>query len=73
MKQPSAQFERAFLAPARRAFARVARKLREENARLGLPLVVGVGNKVVYVPVKPVPKPTLKKSPSATVSKIPQS
>ena len=61
MKQPSAQFEREFLAPAERAFRRVAKKLREENARLGLPLVVGVGNRVVYVPVKPARKPGKKK------------
>ena len=73
MKQPSEQFQREFLAPAMRAFRRVAKKLREENARLGLPLVVGVGNRVVYVPVKPARKPTRKKSPSATVSKVSQS
>lgn len=30
-----------FIAPARRAFVRVARKLRQENARLGLPLLAG--------------------------------
>ena len=30
-----------FIAPARRAFQRVARQLRAENARLGLPLVLG--------------------------------
>jgi hypothetical protein len=30
-----------FIAPARRAFRRVARQLRAENARLGLPLVLG--------------------------------
>lgn len=53
MKESREEFEREFLAPARRAFRRVARKLREENARLGLPLVVGVGNRVEYVPVKP--------------------
>jgi len=33
-----------FIAPARRAFWRVARKLRVENQRLGLPLVVASGN-----------------------------
>lgn len=55
------EFDREFLAPARRAFARVARKLREENARLGLPLVVGVGNKVVYVPATPARKSAKKK------------
>lgn len=31
-----------FIAPVRRAFRRVARQLRAENARLGLPLIVGV-------------------------------
>ena len=69
MTKARKEFDREFLAPARRAFARVARKLREENARLGLPLVVGVGNRVVYVPVKPARTPTRKKSPSATVVK----
>lgn len=32
-----------FITPARRAFRRVARKLRAENDRLGLPLVVTEG------------------------------
>ena len=66
MKETREQFEREFLAPARRAFRRVARKLREENARLGLPLVVGVGNRVVYVPVKPTRR-SPKHKPSPTV------
>ena len=69
MTKARKEFDRKFLAPARRAFVRVARKLREENARLGLPLVVGVGNRVVYVPVKLARKPSRKKSLSATVSK----
>ncbi|MBI5800449.1 MAG: hypothetical protein HZA92_06935 [Verrucomicrobia bacterium] len=73
MKQPSEQFQREFLAPAMRAFRRVAKKLREENARLGLPLVVGVGNRVVYVPVKLARKPSRKKSLSAVVSKVSKS
>jgi hypothetical protein len=30
-----------FIAPARRAFSRVAKRLRAENKRLNLPLVVG--------------------------------
>jgi len=30
-----------FIAPAKKAFRRVARQLRAENARLGLPLVFG--------------------------------
>ncbi len=67
MKQPSAQFEREFLAPAERAFRRVAKKLRAENARLGLPLVVGVGDRVVYVPVTPARKLAQKKSRPASV------
>ncbi len=36
-----------FIAPARRAFRRVARRLRVENARLGLPLIVGQGGRVI--------------------------
>jgi hypothetical protein len=39
-----------FIAPARRAFRRVARRLRAENARLGLPLIVGEKGKVVERP-----------------------
>jgi len=38
-----------FIAPARRAFRRVARQLRAENARLGLPLVFGQNGKVRLV------------------------
>ena len=38
-----------FLAPARRAFRRVARQLRAENARLGLPLVLGEKGQVRLV------------------------
>jgi hypothetical protein len=30
-----------FIAPARRAFRRAARRLRAENAKLGLPLILG--------------------------------
>ncbi len=30
-----------FIAPARRAFQRVARQVRAENSRLGLPLILG--------------------------------
>jgi hypothetical protein len=33
-----------FIAPARRAFRRVARKLRAENAQMGLPLAVTCGS-----------------------------
>ena len=39
-----------FIAPAARAFRRVARRLRAENARLGLPLIVGENGKVVEKP-----------------------
>jgi hypothetical protein len=35
-----------FIAPAKRAFRRVARRLRTENARLGLPLILGEQGKV---------------------------
>jgi hypothetical protein len=66
MKEPKEVFEREFLAPARRAFRRVARKLRAENARLGLPLVVGVGSRVEYVPVTPARRSSKRKaSPNA--------
>jgi hypothetical protein len=40
-----------FIAPARRAFRRVARQLRAENARLGLPLILGEKNHVRFVRV----------------------
>jgi hypothetical protein len=42
----------AFLAPAQRAFRRVARRLRAENARLGLPLIVGENGKIRLVQLK---------------------
>jgi hypothetical protein len=38
-----------FIAPARRAFRRVARQVRAENARLGLPLILGEKNRVRLV------------------------
>jgi hypothetical protein len=38
-----------FIAPAKRAFQRVARQLRAENARLGLPLILGEKNRVRLV------------------------
>ena len=38
--------------PARRAFARVARKVRAENRRLGLPLIVGENGKVRFISLK---------------------
>ncbi len=42
----------AFIAPAQRAFRRVARRLRAENARLGLPLIVGENGKIRLVKVQ---------------------
>lgn len=41
--------EDGFIEPARRAFRRVARKLRAENARLGLPLVQGDNGQLRFV------------------------
>lgn len=38
-----------FIAPARKAFRRVARQLRAENARLGLPLIFGKNGRVRLV------------------------
>ena len=38
-----------FIAPAKRAFRRVARQLRAENAKLGLPLVFGVNGQIHLV------------------------
>jgi len=39
-----------FIAPARRALRRAARKARMENRRLGLPLISGKNGKVVVKP-----------------------
>lgn len=39
-----------FIAPARRALRRAARKVREENRRLGLPLLQWQNGKVVKKP-----------------------
>ena len=41
-----------FIAPARRAFRRADRRLRAENAKLGLPLVLGEKGHVRLVPVR---------------------
>jgi len=41
-----------FIIPARRAFRRAARRLRAENAKLGLPLVLGDKGHVRLVPVR---------------------
>ncbi len=40
-----------FLAGARRAFKRVARRLRIENARLGLPLITAENGRVRLIPL----------------------
>jgi hypothetical protein len=42
-----------FIAPARRAFRRVARQLRSEHAKLGLPLVFGEKGHVRFVRTRP--------------------
>ena len=39
-----------FIAPARRALSRAARKVRTENRRLGLPLIIWQNGKVVEKP-----------------------
>ena len=41
-----------FIAPAKRAFRRVARQLRAENAKLGLPLVFGENGHVRLLPTR---------------------
>jgi hypothetical protein len=41
VQKPKKRMEDNFIAPARRAFRRVARQVRAENAKLGLPLVLG--------------------------------
>jgi hypothetical protein len=38
-----------FIAPARRAFRRVARQIRSEHAKLGLPLILGERGKIRFV------------------------
>lgn len=43
--------EDEFLAGARRAFKRVARRLRTENARLGLPLITAENGRVRLIPL----------------------
>ena len=45
-KAAQPKIEDDFIAPARRAFARVARRLRLENKILGLPLSAANGEKV---------------------------
>ena len=39
-----------FIAPARRALRRAARKVREENRRLGLPLIIWKNGKTMQKP-----------------------
>ncbi len=41
-----------FITPAKRAFRRVARQLRAENTKLGLPLVFGENGNVRLVPAR---------------------
>jgi hypothetical protein len=43
--------EDEFIASARRAFGRVARQLRIENRRFGLPLITVAGGRVQLVPL----------------------
>jgi hypothetical protein len=53
MKKAKAQkSEDDFIAPARRAFRRVARRLRAENKRLGLPLIIGDKGRIRRVSLK---------------------
>lgn len=49
-RQPRKQDD--FIAPARRAFRRVARQIRSEHAKLGIPLVFGEAGKVRLVRVR---------------------
>lgn len=42
-----------FIAPAKRAFRRVAARVRAENAKLNLPLIIGDKGRVKRVPAKP--------------------
>ena len=41
-----------FIAPAKRAFRRVAARVRAENAKLNLPLIIGDNGRVKRVPTK---------------------
>ena len=50
MKNGRKQRADDFIAPARRALRRAARKVREENQRLGLPVIVWQDGKVVEKP-----------------------
>jgi len=53
MKKPNGRHKKDdFIAPARRAFRRTARRLRAENAKLGLPLVFGEKGHVRLVPAR---------------------
>jgi len=49
MKMPAKKPESEFILSAKRAFKRVDRSLRAENARLGLPLVQGINGKLTLV------------------------
>ncbi|MCE9587705.1 MAG: hypothetical protein K8R57_05265 [Verrucomicrobia bacterium] len=49
MKSSVKKSESDFILSAKRAFGRVNRSLRAENARLGLPLIQGVNGKLTLV------------------------
>jgi hypothetical protein len=51
MKSPSVSKNDDFLAPAIRAFRRVAVRIRSDNARLNLPLIVGKHGRLMRVKV----------------------
>jgi hypothetical protein len=46
-----------FIAPAKRAFRRVATRVRAENAKLNLPLIIGEKGRLKRVPAKPAGTP----------------
>jgi len=49
VRTPAKKTENDFILSAKRAFKRVDRQLRAENARLGLPLVQGLHGKLTLV------------------------
>jgi len=53
-KDASKKAESEFILSARRAFLRVSRKLRAENARLGLPLILGENGRIKRVKLTPI-------------------
>jgi hypothetical protein len=60
-----------FIAPAQRAFRRVARQLRAEHARLGLPLIFGDGEKLKLSYVDKKTNKNMKRERSHESSKTP--